>query len=112
MTQQEFLHTIYSNIKPGMVVIKPIKNSKILSISKLKHIWYRIGIKNEKNVSEKELKQIYKWLDREPLPTKVIARIVTPAKTCNVTTIKWMLTHFNLAVEKDINFEKKFVKTW
>lgn len=101
MNESEFIEIIYRSIEVGMVIKKPKKNSVILNITENGNIYYRIGIRNQKSVTKNELSQTYKILIKGLLSSSHLYEIVTSAKPCNATTIKWLLTHSGLAREND-----------
>ena len=99
MNETKFLEIIYGSINVGSVIKKPRKDSVILNITEDGNIYYRIGVNNQKAVTKSELYQTYKALGTGLLSSAHLYEIVTSAKPCNVTTIKWLLTHSGLARE-------------
>ncbi len=99
INETKFLEIVYGSIKVGMVIKKPKKDSVILKITEGGNIYYQIGVSNQKAVTKKELSQTYKALRKGLLSRSHLYKIVTPAKPCNVTTIKWLLTNSGLVKE-------------
>jgi len=100
MTEQEFLQVIYSGIKPGMDVQKPNKLSRILDVTQAGNIYYLIGEQNKKAVTKKDLREVYRHLSDGNLTNRKISEISGSSRPCNNSTVKWILSRFNLA-EKD-----------
>lgn len=102
MNESKFIEIIYGSIEVGMVIKKPKKDSVILNITESGNIYYRIGVSNQKAVTKNELSQTYKVIRKGLLSRSKLYEIVTSAKPCNATTIKWLLTHSGLAKENDV----------
>ena len=109
MNENQYLQVIYGSIKVGMRVPKPRKTSEILNIKENGNIYYRIGNANEKAVTKTELSQTYGILKKRRLSNSHLNDIATSSKPCNVTTIKWLLTHSGVAIE---NADGTFSKAW
>ncbi|MDE0284096.1 MAG: hypothetical protein OXN26_06030 [Gammaproteobacteria bacterium] len=101
MNESEFIEIIYGSIEVGMVIRKPNQDSVILNITENGNIYYRIGESNRKAVTKNELSKTYKLLSEGALSSSHLYEIVTTAKPCNATTIKWLLKHSGLAREND-----------
>jgi len=97
MNEAEFLERIYSGVKPGMVVQKPKKQSRITKVTETGSIYYLIGSSNEKAVTRADLVAVYRELASGTLTNKVIKAISGTARPCNVTTIHWLLHELHLA---------------
>lgn len=99
MTEVQFLDKIYTSVKPGMVVRKPNKLSKIIKVTEQGNIYYLIGTENSKAVTKNDLVAVYRALNDGTLTNKTIRDISGSARPCNATTLQWILREFNLAKE-------------
>lgn len=109
MNESKFIEIIYGSIEVGTVIKKPKKDSAILNITENGNIYYRIGDSNQKAVTKNELSKTYKVLSEGSLSNSHLYEIVTSAKPCNATTIKWLLTHSGLVKE---SADGTLVKWW
>lgn len=109
MDESQFLMVIYDSIEVGTKIRKPRKISEVLRITENGNIYYRIGENNQKAVTKVELVKTYKVLKKGKLSNSDLSKIVTKSKPCNVTTIKWLLIHANIAME---NTDGTFTNCW
>jgi hypothetical protein len=98
MTENEFIDSIYRQLRPGMDIVKPRKTTKLLRITHDRKIYYRIGENNEKYVSEEMLRKCYRRLSsRNGLSSSEISDVAGANSPCNKTTIEWILKMGNFA---------------
>ena len=97
MQLEQFLDRIYDRIHPGIKVLIPRRQTEILSVRENGDIVYLVAGSYRKTLSRTELMEVFRQLQGGPLSTSLMRRIVTPARTCNVSTIKWILEHCDLA---------------
>ncbi|MGI9318625.1 MAG: hypothetical protein ACR2QW_14950 [bacterium] len=109
MNQEQFLNTIYANLYTGMKVLIPSRRTDILRIRESGDIVYRIADAYDKVLSRHELVMVYEHLEQGALNPPALRQIVSPSRTCNVSTIKWILSQFDLARETS---DKAWVKSW
>ena len=109
MNQEQFLSAIYAELKVGMKVLIPKRKTDIVKIQSSGDIVYRIADAYNKVLTKQELIRVYEHLENGSLNGSTLREIVSPSRTCNVSTIKWILSRFNLARQ---NHLKNWVKTW
>ena len=97
MEQGEFLHRIYSKVKPGVLIQKPRKMSKVLTVTPNGHIYYLIGASRRKAVTRHDLIAVYHALAENRLTNATIKGIAGRSRPCNVTTVQWILRECGLA---------------
>ena len=109
MNQDQFLSVIYTELKVGMKVLIPKRKTDIVKIQCSGDIVYRIADAYDKVLTKQELIRVYQHLEDGSLNSSALREIVSPSRTCNVSTIKWILSRFNLARQ---HHSKYWVKTW
>ncbi len=92
-----------------MKVLVPNRKTDILDIRDSGDIVYRIADAYKKVLSKKELIQVYEHLETGALDSSALRQIVTPSRTCNASTIKWILSRFELARE---SMDRTWIKNW
>lgn len=92
-----------------MKVLVPKRKTDILHIQDTGDIIYRIADAYKKVLSREELIQVYEHLEKGALDTSALRKIVSPSRTCNVSTIKWILSKFDLARE---SLDRTWIKNW
>ncbi len=109
MELEDFLNRIHSQVSAGIKVLIPRRRTDILEVRDSGDIVYLIAGAYRKTLSRGELVSVYDRLAEGPLKTSELRRIVTPSRTCNVSTIKWILEHCGLAAEAP---DRTWVRTW
>ena len=109
MNQAQFLEKIYSGVETGMKVLVPKRKTDILEISDTGEIIYMIADTYRKVLSKQELLDVYQQLCIGPIKTSNLRKIATPTRTCNVSTIRWLLWRFDLATEQS---DRSWVRNW
>jgi hypothetical protein len=107
--KEDFLQSIYDRLESGMKILTPNRQTDILEIRESGDIVYLVANAYKKVLSRQELELVYDHLEQGAVKTSVLRDIVTPSRTCNVSTIKWILGHLNLAREND---NRSWEKTW
>lgn len=109
MNQEQFLSVIYSELKVGMKVLIPKRKTDIVKVQRSGNIVYRIADAYDKVLTKQELIRVYEHLENGSLNDSALREIASPSRTCNVSTIKWILSRFSLAHQ---NQNKYWVKAW
>lgn len=109
MKKEDFLNSIYNQLDAGMKLLTPNRRTDIVEIRESGDIVYLIANAYQKVLSRAELERVYEHLERGSIKTSALREIVTPSRTCNVSTIKWILGHLNLARE---NGDRSWEKNW
>ena len=109
MQLEHFLNRVYDHVYPGIKVLVPRRQTEILSIRENGDIVYLVASAYRKTLSRTELADVFMHLDNGPVSTAKMRQIVTPARTCNVSTIKWILQRCDLARQDDGRY---WVRNW
>ncbi|MBX2869488.1 MAG: hypothetical protein KTR18_12475 [Acidiferrobacterales bacterium] len=109
MNQAEFLERIYQGIETGMNVLIPKRKTDIVEITESGEIVYMVADTYRKVLSKQELIEVYQHLSEGAIKTSTLRKIVTPSRTCNVSTIRWILWRFDLATEQA---DRSWLKRW
>ncbi len=109
MEKEQFLSRIYNGIEVGMKVLIPKRKTDIVEVSPSGDIVYMVADTYRKVLSRNELSEVFDHLDSGTIKTSTLRKIVTPSRTCNVSTIRWLLGRFDLATEQA---DKSWKKNW
>lgn len=109
MDQDQFLRTIYGQLEIGMKVLTPKRSTDITEIRESGDIVYEVGGAYRKVLSRDELTAVYQHLESDRLGRSALQTIVPRSRTTNVSTIKWILNHFDLATEHP---DRSWSKNW
>ena len=109
MKLEEFLGRIYDQVQPGIKVLIPKRQTEILAIRDNGDIIYLVAGTYRKTLSRAELASVFERLASGPVTTAMLREIVTPSRTCNVSTIKWILQCCDLARQ---GTDRYWTRTW
>jgi len=109
MNQTQFLDKIYNGVEAGMTVLIPKRKTDIVEVTDTGEIVYLIADTYRKVLSKQELMDVYQNLSAGSIKTSTLRKIVTPSRTCNVSTIRWLLSRFELATEQP---DRSWKKNW
>ncbi len=109
MNQTQFLERVYQGIDTGMKVLIPKRKTDIIDVTESGEIVYMVADTYRKVLSKQELIAVYQHLCQGSIKTSTLRKIVTPSRTCNVSTIRWILWRFDLATEQP---DRSWTKSW
>lgn len=92
-----------------MKVLVPKRKTDIVEITERGDIVYLVADTYRKVLSKQELVDVYLHLSQGAIKTSTLRKIVTPSRTCNVSTIRWLLWKFDLATQQP---DRSWSKTW
>lgn len=109
MNKDKFFEVIYDGIAVGMKVLTPRRVTNIVEIRQSGDIVYTVAGAYHKVLSKRELEAVFAELEQGEVDTSTLRKIVTSSRTCNVSTIKWLLTHLDLAEETP---SRSLIRRW